>query len=184
MALRKHFITQNSLENTRCWLLLLQAMEDHNATLMLRKIKCKLHHMAHGRPCGESFQNVTKSLANLGQVSWNEVYAIYTTTNTKLPLMDLHVAYTNLHGFAWPWTQQSFLDAPLIGLDAPPFGLDAPPFGLDALGLALDAHVLALVFLCEVVLGPLPSQMMNQTHEHECHLLTQQLNGKETITST
>jgi len=36
-------------------------------------------------------------------------------------------------------------------------GLDAPPFGLDALGLALDAHVLALVFLCEVVLGPLPS---------------------------
>ena len=37
-------------------------------------------------------------------------------------------------------------------------GLDAPPFGLDALGLALDAHVLALVFLCEVVLGPLPSE--------------------------
>jgi len=36
-------------------------------------------------------------------------------------------------------------------------GLDAPPFGLNALGLALNAHVLALVFLCEVVLGPLPS---------------------------
>jgi len=26
-------------------------------------------------------------------------------------------------------------------------------------------------------------QMMNQTHEHESHLLTQQLNGKETRTS-
>jgi len=44
-----------------------------------------------------------------------------------------------------------------LGLDAPSFGLDAPPFGLGALGLALDAHVLALVFLFEVVLGPLPS---------------------------
>ena len=42
-------------------------------------------------------------------------------------------------------------------LDALHFGLDAPSFGLDALGLALDAHVLALVFLYEVVLGPLPS---------------------------
>jgi len=42
-------------------------------------------------------------------------------------------------------------------LDALHFGLDTPSFGLDALGLALDAHVLALVFLYEVVLGPLPS---------------------------
>ena len=45
-----------------------------------------------------------------------------------------------------------------LGLDAPPFVLDTPPYALDALGLALDAHVLALVFLCEVVLGPLPSK--------------------------
>ena len=51
------------------------------------------------------------------------------------------------------------LDAPSFGLDAPSFGLDAPPFGLDTLGLALDAHVLALVFLCEVVLGPIPSHL-------------------------
>jgi len=42
-------------------------------------------------------------------------------------------------------------------LDALHFGLDTPSFGLDALGLALDAHVLALVFLYEIVLGPLPS---------------------------
>ena len=35
--------------------------------------------------------------------------------------------------------------------------LDALHFGLDALGLALDGHVLALVFLYEMVLGPLPS---------------------------
>ena len=114
MALGQHFSTQNSLENTRCWILLLQAKEDHNATLMLIKMKCKLQHMAHGQPSGESFQNVIKSLANLGQVSWNQVYAIYTTTNTKLPLMGLHVAYTNLHGFAWPrrsslWPRRSSL---------------------------------------------------------------------------
>ena len=42
-------------------------------------------------------------------------------------------------------------------LDVINFVLDAPSFGLDALGLALDAHVLGLVFLYEVVLGPLPS---------------------------
>jgi len=27
-------------------------------------------------------------------------------------------------------------------------------------------------------------QMMNQTHEHECHLLTQQLNSKNTKITT
>ena len=51
-------------------------------------------HGGHGRPSGESL-NVTISLPNLGQGSWNQVYAIYTTLNTKLPLMGLHVAYTS-----------------------------------------------------------------------------------------
>jgi len=67
------------------------------------------------------------------------------------------------------------LDAPPFGLDAPPFGLDPPPFGLDApflardaLGLALDAHVLALVFLCEVVLGPLPSGSVTNVCKMRC----------------
>ena len=96
MALGQHFITQNSLQNSRCRLLLLQAKEDHNATPMLIKMKCKLHHMEHMvGPSGESFQNVTIYLPNIGQVSWNQVYAIYTTLNTKLPLMGLHVAYTS-----------------------------------------------------------------------------------------
>jgi len=39
--------------------------------------------------------------------------------------------------------------------------------GLDALGLALDAHVLALVFLCEVVLGPLPSLLLSRFLEKD-----------------
>ena len=33
----QHNFTHNKLENTRCRLLLLQAKEDHNATLMLAK---------------------------------------------------------------------------------------------------------------------------------------------------
>ena len=103
MALGQHYFTQNSLENTRCRLLLLQAKEDHNATLMLIKMKCKLHHMEHmAGPSGESFQNVTISLPNLGQVSWNQVYAIYTTLNTKLPLMGFHVAYRSCF-LSHPW---------------------------------------------------------------------------------
>jgi len=50
-------------------------------------------------------------------------------------------------------------------LDALHFGVDATSFGLDALGLALDAHVLALVFLYEVVLGPLPSLTSKDDHK-------------------
>jgi len=43
-------------------------------------------------------------------------------------------------------------------LDALHLVLDALHFGLDTLGLALDVHVLALVPLYKVVLGPLPSK--------------------------
>jgi len=55
-------------------------------------------------------------------------------------------------------------------LDALHFGLDAPSFGLDALGLALDAHVLALVFLYEVVLGLLPSNRFDTFGENQRNL--------------
>jgi len=43
----QHNNTLFNLENTRCRLLLLLAKEDHNATLMLIKMKCKLLHMEH-----------------------------------------------------------------------------------------------------------------------------------------
>ena len=50
MALNgQHNNTLFNLENTRCRLLLLEAKEDHNATLMLIKMKCKFtSHGAHG----------------------------------------------------------------------------------------------------------------------------------------
>jgi len=62
------------------------------------------------------------------------------------------------------------LDALHLVLDALHFGLDAPSFVLDALGLALDAHVLALVFLYEVVLGPLPSLLIFKSPPYQREL--------------
>jgi len=74
--------------------------------------------------------------------------------------MGLHVAYTNLHGFAWPMDLAIGPRRSSLSPRCSWFG-----FGCSCLGSCLS---------CEVVLGPLPSQGLT-------FLLDKNKNKKKTI---